>query len=160
VSRRLIVAATIVIAIATTGCAPAETDRRCPAFEIDGELEFRPGGSAPVLADLGLIELAVGLCAYEEQHLLIAFAPSPMFAEDYLHRARTLLDAKGADLEEFDNSDSRGFVANLLAEADGEAHRVTVSYSPSIVEEDFGGSIRLSTVGLRPGDGFLLVGYE
>ena len=113
-----------------------------------------------MLADLGLIELAVGLCVYDEQHLLIAFAPSPLFAEDYLHRARTLLDAKGADLEEFENSESHGFVANLLAEPDGEAHRVTVSYNPSIAEEDFGGSIRLSTVGLRPGDGFLLVGYE
>lgn len=150
--------AAIVLAIATAGCAPQE-DRRCPDFEIDGEFEFHPGGSSQLLADIGLIELAVGLCAYDGQNLLIAFAPSPVFAEDYLQRARILLGSKGADIEESDGSADRGFVANVPAEAGESNHSVAVSYLPAITEEDFGGSIRLSTVGLRPGDGFLMVSY-
>jgi hypothetical protein len=142
-----------------SGCG-AEPERECPTFEVEGQGEFRPDGTPSVLADAGRIELAVGLCVYDDQNLLLAFAPSPVFAEDYLHRARLLLATKGAGIEEFDFSQSRGFVASIAAESGRAEHSVTVNYIPSVAEEDFGGSFELTEVGLRPGDGFLVVGYN
>ena len=98
-------------------------------------------------ADLGLDD-SPWTCA--DSGLIVT--PSRCSPTDYLHRARACSMPREPTLEEYDNSDSRGFVATSRRGRRGGASR-DLSYSPSIAEADFGGSIRLSTVGLRPGDG-------
>jgi hypothetical protein len=149
----------IVAVLATSGCA-AEPERECPTFAVDGQGEFHPGGSAPTLGEFGLIELAVGLCAYDDQHLLVAFAPSSTFAKDYLLRVRTLLGVRGADIQETSSERSSGFFAGVPAEQGADELNLTVTYIPQVSQDDFGDGLELADLGLEPGDGFLVVGYS